>query len=65
VVLVSSILGALPGPAGIVVALDESVLIVYVLAALATVAGTFYRSAHSALLPSLCRAGQELTSATS
>jgi Na+/melibiose symporter-like transporter len=60
---VSSIRGVATGAAGIVVALDEPVLIVYVLAALATVAGTLYRPAHSALLPSLCRTGQELTSA--
>ena len=45
------------------VALDAPVLIVYVLAALSTVAGTLYVPAHSALLPSLCRTGQELTSA--
>jgi MFS family permease len=62
-VLVSSIRGVAIGPAGIVLAVDGSVLIVYVLAALATVAGTLYRPAHSALLPSLCRTGQELTSA--
>jgi MFS family permease len=62
-VLVSSIRGVATGAAGIVLALDGSVLIVYVLAALATVAGTLYRPAHSALLPSLCRTGQELTSA--
>jgi MFS family permease len=62
-VLVASIRGVTIGVAGIVVALDEPVLIVYVLAALATIAGTLYRPAHSALLPSLCRTGQELTSA--
>ena len=62
-VLVSTIRGVATGAAGIVVALDGPALIVYVLAALATVAGTLYRPAHSALLPSLCRTGQELTSA--
>ena len=62
-VLVSSIRAVATGAAGIVVALDGQVLIVYVLAALSTVAGTLYRPAHSALLPSLCRTGQELTSA--
>jgi predicted MFS family arabinose efflux permease len=62
-ILVSSIRGVATGAAGIVVALDGQVLIVYVLAALSTVAGTLYRPAHSALLPSLCRTGQELTSA--
>jgi len=62
-VLVSSIRGVATGAAGIVLALDEPVLIVYILATLATVAGTLYRPAHSALLPSLCGTGQELTSA--
>ena len=62
-VLVSTIRGVATGAAGIVVALDGSVLIIYVLAALSTVAGTLYLPAHSALLPSLCRTGQELTSA--
>ena len=62
-VLVATIRAVATAAAGIVVALDEPVLIVYVLAALSTVAGTLYRPAHSALLPSLCRTGQELTSA--
>jgi predicted MFS family arabinose efflux permease len=39
------------------------VVIVYVLAALSTIAATLYRPAHSALLPSLCRTGHELASA--
>ena len=62
-VLVSTIRAVATGAAGIVAALDGSVLIIYVLAALSTVAGTLYLPAHSALLPSLCRTGQELTSA--
>jgi MFS family permease len=62
-VLVATIRAVATAAAGIVVALDEPVLIVYVLAALSTVAGTLYRPAHSALLPSLCRTGQELTGA--
>src|SRR5512132_2842872 len=62
-VLVSAIRGVATGTAGIVLALDGSALIIYVLAALSTVAGTLYIPAHSALLPSLCRTGQELTSA--
>ena len=62
-VLVSSIRGVAIGVAGVVVALDRPVLVVYVLAALATFAGTLYVPVHSALLPSLCRTGQELTSA--
>ncbi len=47
----------------IVVAIDGPVVIVYVLAALSTIAATLYRPAHSALLPSLCRTGHELASA--
>jgi predicted MFS family arabinose efflux permease len=62
-VLVSSIRGVAIGVAGVVVALDRPVLVVYFLAALATFAGSLYVPAHSALLPSLCRTGQELTSA--
>ena len=37
--------------------------IVYALAVLSTIAGTLYRPAHSALLPSLCHSGYELASA--
>jgi MFS family permease len=44
---------AAAGPAGVV----------YALAALSTVAATLFRPVHSALLPSLCRTGQELASA--
>jgi predicted MFS family arabinose efflux permease len=62
-VLVSTVRGIVTGAAGIVVALDGPVLIVYVLAALSTIAATLYRPAHSALLPSLCRTGHELASA--
>jgi MFS family permease len=62
-VLVSTFRGAIIGAAGVVVAIDGPVLIVYVLSALATVVATLYLPAHSALLPSLCRTGHELTSA--
>jgi Cyclic nucleotide-binding domain/Major Facilitator Superfamily len=55
--------GVATGAAGILVALDGPVLIVYLLAALSTIAATLYRPAHSALLPSLCRTGHELASA--
>ena len=51
------------GAAGIVVALNGPVAIVYILAALSTIAATLFRPAHSALLPSLCRTGHELASA--
>ena len=62
-VLVSTIRGIATGAAGIVVALNGPVVIVYILAALSTIAATLYRPAHSALLPSLCRTGYELASA--
>ncbi|HEX5384780.1 MAG TPA: MFS transporter [Propionibacteriaceae bacterium] len=62
-VLVSTFRGATIGAAGVVVAIDGPVLIVYVLAVLATVIATLYLPAHSALLPSLCRTGHELASA--
>src|SRR5215217_5284820 len=62
-VLVSTVRGIATGAAGIVVALSGPVVIVYVLAALSTIAATLYRPAHSALLPSLCRTGHELASA--
>jgi MFS family permease len=62
-VLVSTVRGIATGAAGIVVALNGPVEIVYVLAALSTIAATLYRPAHSALLPSLCRTGHELASA--
>jgi MFS family permease len=62
-VLVSTIRGLATGVAGIVVALNGPVMIVYVLAVISTIAATLYRPAHSALLPSLCRTGHELASA--
>jgi MFS family permease len=62
-VLVSTIRGLATGMAGIVVALNGPVMIVYILAVFSTIAATLYRPAHSALLPSLCRTGHELASA--
>jgi MFS family permease len=62
-VAVSTVRGLATAAAGIVVAIDGPVVIVYVLAALSTIAATLYRPAHSALLPSLCRTGHELASA--
>jgi MFS family permease len=61
--LVSTVRGVATGAAGIVVALNGPVVIVYVLAAFSTIAATLFRPAHSALLPSLCRTGHELASA--
>ena len=62
-VLVSTFRGVTIGAAGVVVAIDGPVLIVYVLAVFATVIATLYLPAHSGLLPSLCRTGHELASA--
>ena len=62
-VLVSTLRGVATGAAGIIVAIGGPLVIVYVLAALSTIAATLYRPAHSALLPSLCRTGHELASA--
>jgi MFS family permease len=62
-VLVSTVRGVATGAAGIVVAVNGPVVIVYILAAVSTIAATLYRPAHSALLPSLCQTGHELASA--
>jgi MFS family permease len=62
-VLVSTIRGVATGAAGIVVAQNGPVVVVYVLAAISTIAATLFRPVHSALLPSLCRTGHELASA--
>src|SRR5688500_15982996 len=62
-VVVSTVRGIVTGAAGIVVAIDGPLAIVYVLAAVSTIAATLFRPAHSALLPSLCRTGHELASA--
>jgi MFS family permease len=62
-VLVSTVRGLATATAAIVVAANGPAMIVYILAAVSTVAATLYRPAHSALLPSLCRSGDELASA--
>lgn len=62
-VLVSTVRGLATAAAAIVVAADGPVTIVYILAAVSTIAATLYRPAHSALLPSLCWSGRELASA--
>jgi predicted MFS family arabinose efflux permease len=51
------------GAAGVVMAVDLSVLFVYLLAVLATIPFTAFRPAHSALLPALCETPTELTAA--
>jgi len=62
-ILVSTLRALATAAAAVVVGIDGPSSIVYVLAALSTIAATLFRPAHSALLPSLCRTGYELTSA--
>ena len=62
-VLVCSARGVATALAAIVVGVAGPPPIVYALAMVSTVAATLFRPAHSALLPSLCRTGYELTSA--
>jgi MFS family permease len=62
-VLVSTVRGLTTTAAAIVVSAGGPTVILYILAALSTIAATLYRPAHSALLPSLCRSGDELASA--
>jgi MFS family permease len=62
-ILVSTVRGAATAAAAVVVGVAGPPAIVYALAALSTIAATLFRPAHSALLPSLCRTGYELTSA--
>ena len=51
------------GLMGVLLAGGAAPELVYALAAIATVAGTPFRAAHSALLPSLCTTPEQLTSA--
>ncbi|MGY3127667.1 MFS family permease [Agrococcus sp. UYP33] len=62
-VVVSAARGVATGAAAITVAMAGPTLVVYALAVLSTIAATLFRPAHSALLPTLCRTGHELTSA--
>ena len=55
--------GAALGAAAVVIAVDLSVLFVYMLAVVATIPFTVFRPAHSALLPALCETPTELTAA--
>jgi MFS family permease len=61
--LVSAVRGVVVAVAALVVGVEGPPQAVYALAVLSTIAGTLYRPAHSALLPSLCRTGYELASA--
>ena len=51
------------GAAAVVLAMDLSVVFVYLLAVIATIPFTVFRPAHSALLPALCETPTELTAA--
>jgi MFS family permease len=62
-VLVSTVRGLATAAAAIVVSAGGPIVILYILAAVSTIAATLYRPAHSALLPSLCRSGDELAGA--
>ena len=62
-ILVSTLRGVATGAAAVVVGMAGPSAIVYALAVLSTIAATLFRPAHSALLPSLCHTGYELTSA--
>lgn len=61
--VVSTLRGVATAGAAITVAMAGPTLVVYALAVLSTIAATLFRPAHSALLPTLCRTGHELTSA--
>jgi predicted MFS family arabinose efflux permease len=62
-ILVSTLRGVATAGAAVVVGVAGPLWIVYAVAAVSTIAATLFRPAHSALLPSLCRTGYELTSA--
>ena len=58
----SAVRGVATLAAALVLAADGPVLVVYALAVASTIAFTPYRASHSALVPSLCRSPDELTS---
>jgi MFS family permease len=62
-ILVSTVRGVATAAAAVVAVVAGPPMVIYALAVLSTIAATLYRPAHSALLPSLCRTGYELTSA--
>ncbi|MGH2918780.1 MAG: MFS transporter [Solirubrobacteraceae bacterium] len=55
--------GASIGTMAVLLAVAAPTAFVYALAVVSTIAGTPYRAAHSALLPSLCMTPEQLTSA--
>ena len=58
----SAVRGVATLAAALVLAADGPVVVVYALAVTSTIAFTPYRASHSALVPSLCRSPDELTS---
>jgi MFS family permease len=58
----SAVRGVATLAVALVLAVDGPVLLVYALAVAASMAFTTYRGSHSALMPSLCRSPDELTS---
>ena len=58
----SAVRGVATLAAASVLAADGSVVLVYALAVVSTIAFTPYRASHSALVPSLCRSPDQLTS---
>jgi len=58
----SAVRGVATLAAALVLAADGPVVVVYALAIASTIAFTPYRASHSALVPSLCRSPDELTS---
>jgi MFS family permease len=58
----SAVRGVATLAVALVLAVDGPVLLVYALAVAASMAFTSYRGSHSALMPSLCRSPDELTS---
>jgi MFS family permease len=58
----SAVRGVATLAAALVLATDGPVVVVYALAVASTIAFTPYRASHSALVPSLCRSPDELTS---
>ena len=63
IVAIGLIRGASLGLMAVVLASDGPTVVVYALAVVSTIAGTPFRAAHSALLPSLCTTPDQLTSA--
>ena len=63
IVAIGIVRAAAIGLGAALLAWDAPTAPIYVLAVISTIAGTPFRAAHSALLPSLCATPQELTSA--